>query len=250
MHTTGNSSRTYSDMAGLTQGPRGGVAKKLQRKSQDMNGVGGDDFKFSDIDDSGKRTVRSINSGIISGKSGDVMYLTGQRGGGEWMDGAGGGGGVAGSSSGGGGYSRPMAIDVFSRQQPYHHHNRQNLFKSRSEPDLLDSGNASYYEDEDEENSPGIFNRPGFGKTVFLPSNRDFANTLHSFDHNQQNGDGPLTNGDVTITNGDSESGHDFDSLDIPKSAAWRGGAGGRELPWDQDEVGSPQDNFFALRLK
>ena len=185
MPPTQGSGKTYSDIAGLTQGPRGGVAKKLQRKSQDMNGTDTVDFRISDVDGSGKRTLRSLSSGqgVISGKSSDVMYLTGQRGGGLGPSGTMSSEDTMTSSS------RPAAYDVFrgtSQHAIFRNHYGQShaLFKSKSEPDLIDSGVVSIgdEEDYDDENSPGMFNRPGFGKTAFLP-NYKFSHTLHSFDN-------------------------------------------------------------------
>lgn len=234
--STQSSGKTYSDIAGISQGPKGGVAKKINRRSHDLNGTTGahDAFKVSDLDQSGKRTLRSAQ-GVLSGKSSDVMYLTGQRGGGEGTrasteD-------LLTSSS-----SRPTAQDVFSG------HNRSlnnNLYKSKSEPDLLlDSGNGSYFEDEDEENSIGIFNRPGFGKTAFFSSSK-FANTLQSFENGQGDADGALANGlphSDSLPNGEiRSSGHE--GLGVPAGPGSWVGDSAKEIPWDPDEVDPLDDD-------
>nr|KAG5709692.1 hypothetical protein BaRGS_027717 [Batillaria attramentaria] len=218
------SSRTYSDMAGIshTAGARGGVAKLIsqRRSANDLgtNVIGGEgaDFKVSDVDESGKRTLRSLSG--VRGASSEVMYLTGQRGD---------------NSSADISTSRPAVFEVWGGQS------RSNLFKTKSESDLLDSGTDSYFgdEEEDEENAPGIFNRPGFGKTAFL-TNSKFINTLPSFDDGGHDG---VPNGFPQQVNGNADlSDENEGSLGEDPDPGFHGPM---ELPWDPDEVDPLDDD-------
>lgn len=232
--TSASSGKTYSVIAGLSQttGARGGVAKRINRR--EVNGTGGGDgadFKISDVDESGKRTLRSLSAaqGVRSLTS-EVMYLTGQRG-----DSA---------ASADISTSRPAVYEVFGGNS------RATVFKAKSESDLLDSGVDSILgdDDDDDENAPGIFNRPGFGKTAFLTGS-NFLNTLPSFDTQLDGGGGgdvgaaarsslngfpPQLNGDI----GASEAVHDV--LGEDAGGSWRGP---KELPWDQEEVDTLDDD-------
>ena len=230
-----SSGKTYSDIAGLSHstGARGGVAKRInQRRFGEANGTGGGDgadFKISDVDESGKRTLRSLSAaqGVRSLTS-EVMYLTGQRG--------------ENPASADISTSRPAVYEVFGGNS------RATVFKAKSESDLLDSGVDSIFgdEEEDEENAPGIFNRPGFGKTAFLTGS-NFLNTLPSFD-TQGDGRGddeaaarPSVNGFPPQVNGDvgaSEAVHDV--LGEDSGGSWRGP---KDLPWDQEEVDTLDDD-------
>ncbi|KAK7111655.1 hypothetical protein V1264_011255 [Littorina saxatilis] len=232
-----SSGKSYSDIAGISHntGARGGVAKRIsQRRNTDFGGADVDqaDFKISDVDESGKRTLRSISTAHgVRSKTSDVMYLTGQRG-----DGSGSAGEVS--------SSRPAVYDVFGGQR--------SVSKSKSESDLLDSGVDSYQgdEEEDEENAPGIFNRPGFGKTAFFTTN-NFLNTLPSFDgqldevdnnddHDHEINSTPAINGFPHHHVNGEGSGNDLLDDVLGEDSTW---SGPKELPWDQDEVDQLDDD-------
>lgn len=215
-------SKTFGDMAGISSGARGGVAKRIsQRREMGANGVVGDgaDFKVSDVDESGKRTLRSLSGiqGVRSATS-EVMYLTGQRGDNSSID----------IST-----SRPAVYEVFGGN------GRPSLFRAKSESNLVDSGTDSYFgdEEEDEENAPGMFNRPGFGKTAFFTGN-NFLSTLPSFDGLQDDDHNKALNGLPPNLNG-----HD----DLPNGSITNdpdpGFHGPKELPWDPEEVDQMDDD-------
>ncbi|KAL8593328.1 hypothetical protein ACOMHN_009981 [Nucella lapillus] len=225
--TVAPSGKSYSDIAGLTTTGRGGAAKRInQRRAGELNGTGGvgvrADFKISDVDESGNRTLRSLSAHGVRSASSEVMYLTGQR-----RD----------TAISDVGTSRPALHEVFG-----HGHSRTNLYKSKSESDLLDSGVDSYLgdEDDDEDNMAGIFNRPGFGKTAFLTGGK-FLNTIQSFDgqiddkEDQVNG---LTNGDVA-----EEKKDDNDDDEILGDDYGMVHGGPKELPWDQEDVDRLDDD-------
>ena len=195
--------KSYSDIAGLSHstGARGGVAKRIsQRRAEEMNGEGAD-FKISDTDESGKRTLRSLPDGQgVRGASAEVMYMPGQR------------GETAAMADGS---SRPAVYDVF---------------RDREDADLA----------EDEESMPGIFNRPGFGKTAFLTGS-SFLNTLHSFDDKADGAEGAArssVNGFPPQING--QGGASEATRHDEGGSAWEGP---RELPWDQEEVDNLDDD-------
>lgn len=209
--------KSYSDIAGLTQGPKGGVAKKLQRRAQDLNGtISSDGFKVSDLDQSGKRTLRSAQ-GFVSDRSSEVMYISS----GSVSD-------IFASGS-----SRPTAQDVFGGTgfRNFSHS------KSRSEADLMDSG----YGDDEEDNQGGIFSRGGFGNMVFLHSSK-FTNTLQSFENDQGRADEVSLNG---LPNNEFQSNDEITSSDLdgPSSSRAAPSRTPKELPWDLDEVDPLDDD-------
>lgn len=211
--------KTYSDMAGLsyTEGIHSGVAKRAgQHRSGDVSGLLDEniDFKISDVDESGKRTLRSLTSKGVRSMSSEVMYLAAQRGD-DW------------SLSSEMGPSRPAVYDVFSSQM------KPDIFKTKSESDLLNSGEVSNYGDlEDDENLPGIFNRPGFGKTAFLTGS-NFLGTIHSFE-NQQDTD--LIEPDFNVGTTSQESSLLSEDLNTQFH-------GSKEVPWDSEEVDNLDDD-------
>ena len=218
--------KTYSDIAGLTTG-RSGVAKRInQRRVGELTSGGGDtaDFKISDMDESGNRTLRSLSGAQgVRSKTSEVMYLTAQRGDSSAMSDI--------------STSRPAVYEVFGGQS------RGNLYKAKSESDLLDSGVDSYFgdEEEDEDNMGGIFNRPGFGKTAFLTGN-NFLNTLHSFEGQVDGSDHSMDNGlPSAAVNGYDDGGDDSD--DVLGEEGNKMVRGPKDLPWDQEEVDTLDDD-------
>lgn len=154
------SSRTYSAMAGVE-----GHSKVAQRTDQHQTGDEnesnrGADFKISDVDGSGKRVLHSFPvTQAVPGTSSEVMYLTSKRGDSTFSE----------VSS-----SRPAVYEVFSGSD------QLALYRTKSESDILDS-DPNFDNQERNENTAGIFNRPGFGKTAFLTGS-SFLNTLPSFE--------------------------------------------------------------------
>ncbi|XP_076447186.1 pre-mRNA splicing regulator USH1G-like [Babylonia areolata] len=230
--TVAPSGKTYSDIAGLSN--RGGAARRINQR-RDVNGTGTDrhDFRISDVDESGRRTLRSLPAAHgVRSVSSEVMYLTSQRGGDT----------TAMSDIG---TSRPALHEVFGGQP------RSTLYKAKSESDLLDSGVDSYPgdEDEDEDNMAGIFNRPGFGKTAFLTGSK-FLNTLQSFDGqgDDTGEDQPEINGFSSPVNGDADDKNDVDD------GVGKGGGeavqGPKDLPWDLEDVDDDEDGATATNIE
>ncbi|ESO84029.1 hypothetical protein LOTGIDRAFT_210994 [Lottia gigantea] len=201
--------QNYSNMAGV------GVAKRvLQKKAMP---AGDEGFKVSEMDDSGKRTIRSLQGGhgIISGKSPNVMYMTNR----DHPD--------AENTS-----NRPALQNVFGMKSTAG-------WKSKSESDLLfDSGveDSTYSDPDEDRETPGLFSRPGFGNTAFLGNNA-FVNTMmHSF----ESGSEPNLNGHV--------SQYEFDQALLENGE--RGNQSDMNfLPWDQEEVENLDDDEYETEF-
>ncbi|XP_071107820.1 pre-mRNA splicing regulator USH1G-like [Haliotis cracherodii] len=208
--------KKYSDMAGLTYGTRTGVAKKVLQKKITNPLFEDSSFKTSEVDGSGKRTVKSMD-GVqgIRGASAEVMYMTsrGEHSANEVSS------------------SRPAVYELFDP-------NKSNLSKSyKSESDLLvDSGVDSYFSDhEDEEDQPGLLYRPGFGQTAFFRKINPAMSTLQSFETGGDRTSGMMNgvNGgfdDQELTNG---QGGDADVITARM----------QDLPWDQDDLENLDDD-------
>lgn len=177
-----------------------GTTRGTQRPVRPMEGQSIYDFKVSEIDNSGKRTLRSIR-GTASRKDGQVMYV--------------------------------KNIDIDDNPEKVPDNSARpaltNVFPDAPVGgDSRDSGVDESFDDE--ENAKGMFSRPNFGNIAFLnrfkPTNgfQDAANaSLDETDSGYQNG-GVIQNGfedDAENTNrlsGGSSVGLGDDEMDLP----WR----------------------------
>ena len=180
------------------------------RNSTDSDILG--DFKVSEMDDSGKRTLRSV-SGTALRKDGQVLYV-------KDID-------TADTSS------RPALVNVF----PGTALNRNDWNKSKSDSNLVDSGNDSFDDSgnvDDEENAHSIFNRPEFGKISFL----------NHFDHTESFKNNPVPvfdDIDSVLQNGELGD-EDEDTTAVKRVSSGTGSASTGEnsiqdLPWKEDDV-------------
>ncbi|CAL1528655.1 unnamed protein product [Lymnaea stagnalis] len=206
------SQRKYSNFA--TASGSGGLAKKIQMRRLESLAPTNSDFKISNMDERGNRSVRSVGQGQgYYGSTSEVLYMVGNMWGKE-----------EGEDDGRGFTKRPpLSADVFQR----------NMYRARSEPDLLaDSGVDSFNgEDDDDDQVPSMLNRPEFGRIAFLSKN-PFLTTVQSLDDNL-----PLRGpGDAL----DEFSNRDdvFLSDDRNDFSAKR-----QSLPWDQDDLGNLDDD-------
>jgi hypothetical protein len=203
---------TFSQIVQPSRRGAGGAQKKILQKqsSQDIGPSG--DFKISENVD-GKRTLRSITgtAGVRMGN--DVMYVTNRE-----------------TESG---VRKPLS-NVF----PGVNGMSKNNTKWRSESDLLDSGvedsNGSVgYEEDDEK--PGIFSRPNFGKIAFL-SRVGVTGTLNamgrsaSADFLDQGFDDEVNGIKSSRDSGSTDSLEQNDMVD------------GQNVPWNPDEVCSDDE--------
>ncbi|XP_005101206.1 Usher syndrome type-1G protein homolog [Aplysia californica] len=198
-------SNNYSEMAGLTYGGRSGISKKIQMRRLESLTPDSSASDISTFSGNRQKSLRSqsIQMGI-SGSAADVEYRTASRG--ESFDDL----GVS---------RRPVLPQGFGHS---------NLYKPRSESDILESSRFDEEESDGEEES-GMFTRPGFAKISFLPKH-GFLSTIQSFEENG------LTNGspDVKRLSGDGEEEVDQGQGYDEKSQV---------LPWDQDDLGNLDDD-------
>lgn len=168
------------------------------------------DFKVSETDDTGKRTLRSVR-GTIQGKDRQVLYVRDDIN----IDPS----------------SRPALTNVFPETSI-----KKAYSQSNSDPNLVDSGNESIGEPsygEDDEQAPGIFSRPNFGNISFLNKfdyNESFkSNPKASFDDI----DSVLHNGDVV----DDEDNTIIGPRSSSGAASSSTGGSIQDLPWKEDDV-------------
>lgn len=136
-----------------------GTRRKIFQKQNGLDSHSGMDFKVSDVDSDGIRTVRSVLGSSGYRKNSDVMYLTN----------------TTDSKSETASGSRPALSNVFSLQPV-----RSNKWKSES--DLIDSGTGSIDStgNDDEDESPGMFKNT-LGKLSFLHTRQGITGTLNGF---------------------------------------------------------------------
>ncbi|RUS72217.1 hypothetical protein EGW08_020019 [Elysia chlorotica] len=235
-HTLSSGTAKYSDLTGTAtvSSRKGGIASKIQKKQTEASlRAGGWAAR-----DAGHKSVRSVSSdqGFVRPSS-NIMYV----------------GSVYGLNGSGDGKRQSLSPDFFQKSKVY---------KSRSEADLLDSGIDSFNgdvddnNDEEDEDAPGIFNRPEFGKMAFLQKH-NFLNTLQSLDDEKsaQSRHKALL-GDRRLS-GDGEEG-DRPSLHSDTSASKNSSLGSRDsqppssqsvfntssqLPWDLEDLGNIDDD-------
>ncbi|XP_021374573.1 Usher syndrome type-1G protein-like isoform X2 [Mizuhopecten yessoensis] len=157
---TGNGQRsvqTFSDIAIGTKS-RGTKKKILQKQMNGFDTQSVMDFKTSEFDGDGNRTLRSMKGTNGFRKNSDVMYLTNKD---------------SESSTTASG-SRPALTNVFTLP-------KQNKWKSES--DLFDSGTGSIdstHGNEDEADTPGMF-KNALGTLSFLHTRQGLTGTLNGF---------------------------------------------------------------------
>ncbi|XP_061182633.1 pre-mRNA splicing regulator USH1G-like [Saccostrea echinata] len=212
--TIANGNTTFSQIAQPSRRGLGGAQKRiLQNQSSQSSGTIGD-FKTSENID-GKRTLRSLAGTTGVRKGSDIMYVTNRE-------------------------NDPAARKPLSNVFPGMN-GVSNSSKWKSESELLDSGVDSNdsigYEDEEEK--PGIFSRPNFGKIAFL-SNRGVTGTLNAmgrsvsadFLDSQDQGFDDELNG--LKSNRDSGSSESLGKNDVTEA--------GPNVPWNPDEVCSDDE--------
>ncbi|XP_033754428.1 Usher syndrome type-1G protein homolog [Pecten maximus] len=148
--------QTFSDIAIGTKS-RGTKKKILLKQSNGFDTHSVMDFKTSEFDGEGNRTLRSMKGTNGYRKNSDVMYLTNK----ESDNGA--------AASG----SRPALANVFSLPKQ----------KWKSESDLIDSGTESIgstHGNEDDSDQPGMF-RNALGTLSFLHTRQGLTGTLNGF---------------------------------------------------------------------
>ncbi|KAL4240419.1 ankyrin repeat [Mactra antiquata] len=182
-----------------------GTTKSSQKKHIDAQTV--NDFKVSELDNSGKRTLRSVH-GTATRRDAQVMYVANID-----IDG-----------------DNEKATDNSLRPA------LTNVFPGASlGMESQDSGVDGMYDDDDNDASGGIFNRQGFGKFSFL----------NHFNHANSFQDRPNASlDDIDGENGGIEEGM-FDSTDSKRNSAGTDltdGSSGRQdmkhdLPWNAEDV-------------
>lgn len=142
-----SSSSNFSDLAIGTS--KRGIAKKIAMKQ--ISHEGGGAFETKDFGTSGKRTLSKLAPGttVVQGSASDVMYLTNRE---NDIQGA-----------------RPALANVFS--------GLNSIQKWKSDSNLLDEYDNTN-DMEDDEQKPGIFNRPALGQISFLRTNAGMAGTF------------------------------------------------------------------------
>lgn len=199
-------SAPFSDLAGTSR-----------RVGQKNSGEGTSvyDFRVSDVDDSGKRTIKSVGGkGTIVRNDAQVLYMIDTEKDNE--------------ESG----TRPALTNVFPGAK----------WKSKSESNLIDSGidsfESSNHDDEDAD-APGIFSRPNFGNISFLNRFDNMPNVNHI-------GEPQLDDLDIVVlengTAGDEAArriSSGTDSIGTSGSLSERL----QELPWQADDVETLDDD-------
>jgi hypothetical protein len=142
-----SSSSNFSDLAIGTS--KRGIAKKIAMKQ--ISHEGGGAFETKDFGTSGKRTLSKLAPGttVVQGSASDIMYLTNRE---NDIQG-----------------TRPALANVFS--------GLNSIQKWKSDSDLLDEYDNTN-DMEDDEQKPGIFNRPALGQISFLRTNAGMAGTF------------------------------------------------------------------------
>jgi len=196
----------FSDLVGTSRG-----TKKMSTSNGHDNQLSIYDFRVSDTDSSGNRTMKSVK-GTIVGKNAQVLYTTNED-------------NVAATDSS----VRPLLSNIFPGA---------NMNKGNSDPHLVDSGVDSF-ESVNEEETPGIFYRPGFGEVSMFNSMK----TLQSFQNiDRQSADeieAGIVNGNGT--EGDSDSDHRISNGSYLNGENDDGLA--QDLPWTEEDVDPLDDD-------
>lgn len=217
-----SSSSNFSDLAIGTS--KRGIAKKIAMKKMSSGEEGGA-YDPKDIGTGGRRTLRSLAPGetIVQGSAADVMYLTNRE-----------------NETQG---SRPALSNVFSGLKS------KNKWKSDS--DLLDGyDNTNDIDEEDEK--PGIFNRPTLGNISFLKSYAGMAGTFTGMSNGHRsssvdeldgaehavNGYGGYKNG---LHNEDDKSSDENEDLVNPSITQMK------DVPWHADDLIDDDDDATPL---
>ncbi|KAK3090822.1 hypothetical protein FSP39_014941 [Pinctada imbricata] len=217
-----NGVTSFSEMT--QQSTKRGIGRKILQKKASQDTASINDFRISERDSSGNRTLRSVGGGFR--KNSDVLYLTNRE------------------NDAQSGARKPL----------------QGLFpggmqrnKSKSENDLLDSGfednsnSSNNNEEDDEENKPGLLFRPGMGQISFLKSH-GMAGTLSSMTRSASYD--PLSAPDSAVNHGHTDSVDGGDPANKRKSGSSDsiGTTTSLEermketLPWNPDEVCSDDE--------
>ncbi|XP_062579982.1 pre-mRNA splicing regulator USH1G-like [Saccostrea cucullata] len=208
-----NGNTTFSQIAQPSRRGVGGAQKRIMQHQSSQNTGTVSDFKTSENID-GKRTMRSLAGTAGVRKGSDIMYVTNRE-------------------------NDPSARKPLSNVFPGMNGVSSYGSKSKSESDLLDSGVDSNdsigYEDEEEK--PGMFSRPQFGKISFL-RNIGVTGTLNamgrsaSADFLDNQGFDDELNG--LKSNRESGSSDSLGKNDVTEA--------GPNVPWNPDEVCSDDE--------
>ena len=209
-------SSTTPQFSDIVQGvnKRGASQKHTSARNSAESDILPGDFRVSEMDESGKRTLKSVR-GTALRKDAQVLYVKED--------------GTIDPSS------RPPLANVF----PGTALNRNGWNKSNSDPNLVDSGNDSFDDPgnvDDDDRKQGIFERPNFGNISFL----------NHFDHIESFKDKPVPafnfdDIDSVLQNGELENGDD-DLTVVKRLSSGTGSASTEEnsvndLPWKEDDV-------------
>lgn len=206
----------FSDLARGTA--KRGIAKKIAMKqmSQDGNYAEPKDFGTS-----GRRTLTSLAPGskLVQGSASDVMYLTNRENETQGI--------------------RPALNNVFSGMP-----SSKNKWKSDS--DLLDSGIDETDNGDDEEEKPGIFNRPMLGKISFLKSHTGMAGTFTGMSNGHRSASVDDLDGIEHVVNGfhlaDDESSMHGDTNQMSTNQM-------KDVPWEEEVIDDDDDATPLVRF-
>ena len=190
----------------------GGTTRGGSSRSRIADGYSNTEFNVSEIDDTGKRTLRSIR-GTASRKDGQVLYV-------KNIDIDGPDEKITDNSA------RPAIKNVFP--------------DAAVGGDARDSGVDESFEDD--ESAPGIFNRPSFGNICFLGSHFQHTNSFQ----NQANVS--LDDTDSGYQNGDLTNGLNADTSDGKRLSSGTESSSGlaeadKDLPWKAEDVEELDDD-------
>lgn len=209
-----SSSSNFSDLA-IGTGKRG-VAKKIAMKQ--MSQEGGGTYDPKEVGTSGRRTLRSLAPGsmlVQAGSASDVMYLTNRENDTQGI--------------------RPALNNVFTGMP-----SSKNKWKSDS--DLLDSGIDDV---DEEEEKPGIFNRPMLGKISFLKSHTGMSGTFTGMTNGHRSASADDLDGIETVVNGyqngDDHSSSGSEDMQFASQTQMK------DVPWEADEVIDDDDDATPL---
>ncbi|KAL3876820.1 hypothetical protein ACJMK2_034613 [Sinanodonta woodiana] len=201
----------------LAQGTKkGGAARKILQKMSSNDSHSVMEFKVSETDPSGKRTLKSVN-GLGIPKNGQVLYMTNREA----------------ENTG----SRPALANVF----PESSISRKGRWKSES--DLLDSGIDSFgsgAQMEDDDEKAGIFCRPEFGKISFLNKFSSTGAFLVPIEVDVEDADSGTLNGDNEIDNTVKRR-HSTKSDSIGSTGSLQERM--KDLPWKAEDVENLDDD-------
>lgn len=185
----------------------GGTTRGASSRSRISDG--NNEFNISEVDDTGRRTLRSIR-GTASRKDGQVLYVKTTN-----IDG-----------------SDEKTIDNSARGAI------TNIFPDAAiGGDARDSGVDESFEDD--ESAPGIFNRPSFGNICFLGSHFQHTNSFQ----NQANVS--LDETDAGYQNGDLSNGLDGNNADGKRLSSGTESyiEADKDLPWKAEDVEELDDD-------